>query len=62
MNLTGALLKHVENGDIDPTFLISHRCGIDEVPDLYRMWRDQQDAVTKIVIDPWADILGQPVA
>ena len=62
VNLTGALLKHVENGDIDPTFLISHRCGIDEVPDLYRMWRDQQDAVTKIVIDPWADILGQPVA
>ena len=56
------LLKHVENGDIDPTFLISHRCGIDEVPDMYKMWRDKKDAVTKIVIDPWADTLGQPVA
>ena len=56
------LLKHVENGDIDPTFLISHRCGIDEVPDMYKMWRDKKDAVTKIVIDPWADTLGQPMA
>ncbi len=52
------LLKHVEDGDIDPSFLISHRCGIEEVPAMFKMWRDKQDAVTKIVIDPWVDRLG----
>lgn len=52
------LLKHVEDGDIDPSFLISHRCGIEEVPEMYKLWRDKQDAVTKIVIDPWSDRLG----
>ena len=55
------LLKTVEDGQIDPSFLISHRCGIEEVPDMYKMWRDKQDGVTKIVIDPWQDRLGQPL-
>ena len=55
------LLKTVEEGRIDPSFLISHRCGIEEVPDMYKMWRDKQDGVTKIVIDPWQDRLGQPI-
>jgi threonine dehydrogenase-like Zn-dependent dehydrogenase len=55
------LLKRVENGEIDPSFLISHRCGIEEVPAMYKMWRDKEDAVTKIVIDPWQDTLGTPV-
>jgi len=55
------LLKRVENGEIDPSFLISHCCGIEEVPAMYKMWRDKEDAVTKIVIDPWQDTLGTPV-
>jgi threonine dehydrogenase-like Zn-dependent dehydrogenase len=54
------LLKSVEEKKIDPSFLISHRCGIEEVPAMYKMWRDKQDAVTKIVIDPWVDTLGTP--
>ena len=52
------LLKRVENGDIDPSFLISHRIGIEEVPAMYKIWRDKKDQVTKIVIDPWQDRLG----
>lgn len=56
------LLKRVENSEIDPSFLISHRCGIEEVPDMYKMWRDKEDAVTKIVIDPWVDTLGRKAA
>ena len=55
------LLKTVEEGRIDPSFLISHRCGIEEVPDMYKMWREKQNGVTKIVIDPWQDRLGQPI-
>ncbi len=52
------LLKTVEDGQIDPSFLISHRVGIEQVPEMYKMWRDKQDACTKIVIDPWADTLA----
>ena len=28
---------------------------LDEVPDMYRVWRDKEQNVTKIVIDPWAE-------
>jgi threonine dehydrogenase-like Zn-dependent dehydrogenase len=56
------LLKSIEEGKIDPTFMISHRAGIEEVPAMYKMWRDKQDQVTKIVIDPWQDRLGQAAA
>lgn len=55
------LLQHVENGDIDPTFLISHIVGINQVPDMYAKWQKKEDGVTKIVIDPWSDTLEQTV-
>jgi threonine dehydrogenase-like Zn-dependent dehydrogenase len=51
------LLKTIEEGQIDPSFLISHRIGIEQVPAMYKTWRDKQDAVTKIVIDPWQDAI-----
>jgi len=54
------LLKYVEQGKIDPSFLISHRVGIEQVPDMYKIWRDKQDSCTKIVIDPWVDTMENP--
>ena len=56
------LLKRIENKEIDPTFLISHRIGIEEAGDMYKIWRDKKDQVTKIVIDPWQDRLGTPLS
>ncbi len=52
------LLQRIENKEIDPSFLISHRIGIEEAGDMYKIWRDKKDSVTKIVIDPWQDRLG----
>jgi len=49
------LLGRIEKGEIDPTYIISHRITLDEVPDMYKVWRDKQQNVTKIVIDPWAE-------
>ncbi len=49
------LLKSIEDGKIDPSFMISHRVGIEDVPDMYKIWRDKKDRVTKIVIDPFRD-------
>jgi threonine dehydrogenase-like Zn-dependent dehydrogenase len=46
------LLARIMQGAIDPTFLISHRLPLDEAPAAYRMWRDKQDGVTKIVLRP----------
>ncbi|MFP5236019.1 MAG: zinc-dependent alcohol dehydrogenase [Acidobacteriota bacterium] len=48
------LLERIEKGQIDPSFLISHRITLDEAPKMYEVWRDKKDKVTKIVIDPWA--------
>jgi threonine dehydrogenase-like Zn-dependent dehydrogenase len=56
------LLQSIEDGKIDPSFLISHRVGIEEVPDMYKIWRDKKDQVTKIVIDPWRDQIGDRIA
>lgn len=49
------LLDHIQKGDIDPSFIISHRVTIDEVPEMYDVWLNKEDHVTKVVIDPWAE-------
>lgn len=54
-NYLQPLLQRIEQGQIDPSFLISHRIGIEETPELYKVWQAKQDGCTKIVIDPWVD-------
>jgi threonine dehydrogenase-like Zn-dependent dehydrogenase len=53
-NYMKPLLDRIEEGQIDPSYIISHRIGLDRAPDLYKIWRDKKEQVTKIVIDPWA--------
>jgi len=48
------LLDRVEKGQIDPSRIISHRITLDQAPEMYNVWRDKKERVTKIVIDPWA--------
>ncbi len=54
------LLQRVEQGQIDPTFMISHRIGIDQAPEFYKLWQQKDEAVTKIVIDPWQNHIAHP--
>jgi len=54
-NYMKPLLERIENGQIDPSYIISHRITLDEVPEMYKVWRDKKERVTKIVIDPWAE-------
>jgi threonine dehydrogenase-like Zn-dependent dehydrogenase len=49
------LLERVERGDIDPSFVISHRVSLDRGPEMYRIFRDKLDHCIKVVLDPWAD-------
>jgi threonine dehydrogenase-like Zn-dependent dehydrogenase len=47
------LLERIEKGQIDPSYIILHRITLDEAPEMYKIWRDKKEKVTKIVIDPW---------
>lgn len=46
------LLERIESGDIDPSFVITHRLSLDRVADGYRMFRDKQDECIKVVLRP----------
>ena len=46
------LLEIIEQGRIDPSFIISHHLPLEDAPDGYRMFRDKQDECMKIVLKP----------
>ncbi|MDB5340180.1 MAG: fdm 4 [Planctomycetaceae bacterium] len=46
------LLKKIEAGEIDPSFVITHRVKLDEAPAAYKTFRDKQDGCIKVVIHP----------
>lgn len=48
------LLSRIEAGEIDPSFVITHRASLDEAPDLYKIFRDKHDSCIKVVLNPWA--------
>jgi threonine dehydrogenase-like Zn-dependent dehydrogenase len=46
------LLQRIDQGEIDPTVVISHRLSLDEAPGAYRTFRDKADGCTKVVLRP----------
>lgn len=48
------LLKLVEDDEIDPSFVITHRVPLTEAPDAYAKFNDKQDGFIKVVLDPAA--------
>ncbi len=48
------LLERVQNGDIDPSYVISHRLPLAEAPRGYEIFKHKQENCTKIVLDPHA--------
>ena len=48
------LLERIERGEIDPSFVISHKLSLEEAPRGYKIFRDKQEKCTKVVLDPWA--------
>lgn len=47
---TDDLLRRIQEGQIDPSFVITHRVPIDLGPDMYKTFRDKQDGCVKVVI------------
>ncbi len=44
------LLAHIEQGHIDPTFIITHRLDLDDAPLGYQVFNDKQDECMKVVL------------
>jgi threonine dehydrogenase-like Zn-dependent dehydrogenase len=47
---TRPLLERIERGEIDPSFVISHRLPLEDAPRGYEMFKQKQDHCTKVVL------------
>jgi threonine dehydrogenase-like Zn-dependent dehydrogenase len=55
MRFMKPLLERIERGEIDPSFVVSHRVPLNQAPEMYKIFNNKQDNCTKVVLDPWAD-------
>ena len=46
------LLDKVMAGELDPSFIITHRVSLDDVPDAFRMFNDKAEGCVKVVLRP----------
>jgi len=46
------LYEHVRNGDIDPSFVVTHRLDLDQAPNAYETFKHKQDECVKVVLKP----------
>jgi threonine dehydrogenase-like Zn-dependent dehydrogenase len=49
---TDDLLRRIEEGQIDPSFVITHTVSLDQGPDMYKIFCDKQDGCIKVVLKP----------
>jgi len=49
---TDDLTRRIEEGEIDPSFVITHECGLDDGPAMYKKFRDKEDGCIKLVLRP----------
>lgn len=46
------LLNIVVEGKIDPSFIITHRAGLEDGPELYKTFKEKKDGCIKVVLHP----------
>jgi threonine dehydrogenase-like Zn-dependent dehydrogenase len=46
------LLERIQKGEIDPSFVITHRVSLEEGPEMYKTFRDKKDGCIKVVLKP----------
>jgi len=46
------LLDKIQKGEIDPSFVITHKLKLEDGPGAYRMFRDKKDGCIKVVLQP----------
>src|SRR5208337_4183753 len=48
----GDLLRRIEEGQIDPSFVITHRVALRDGPQMYKTFREKMDGCVKVVLKP----------
>jgi threonine dehydrogenase-like Zn-dependent dehydrogenase len=46
------LYEHIQNGDVDPTRIITHRLALEDAPGAYKDFRAKEDSCIKVVLKP----------
>jgi threonine dehydrogenase-like Zn-dependent dehydrogenase len=46
------LLEHIQKGDIDPSFVITHKMKLDDAPRGYEIFKHKKDNCIKVVLNP----------
>jgi threonine dehydrogenase-like Zn-dependent dehydrogenase len=46
------LLERIEDGDIDPSFVITHETSLENGPEMYETFREKEDGCVKVVLTP----------
>lgn len=49
---TDDLLRRIEEGQIDPTTIITHTASLEDGPEFYKTFRDKEDGCIKVVLKP----------
>ena len=49
---TDDLLRRIEQGQIDPSFVITHTARLEDGPEMYKVFRDKQDGCVKVMLRP----------
>ena len=49
---TGDLLRRIEDGQIDPSFVITHKVDLSKGPEMYATFRDKADGCVKVMLQP----------
>ncbi|WLB24059.1 zinc-dependent alcohol dehydrogenase [Bradyrhizobium japonicum] len=49
---TDDLLRRIEDGEIDPSFVITHTVPLEQGPEMYQVFRDKRDSCVKVVLKP----------
>jgi threonine dehydrogenase-like Zn-dependent dehydrogenase len=46
------LMKRIQDGEIDPSFVITHQVPLEQGPELYKTFRNKEDGCIKVVLRP----------
>jgi threonine dehydrogenase-like Zn-dependent dehydrogenase len=49
---TDDLTRRIEEGEIDPSFVITHTASLEEGPGMYRVFEHKQDSCVKVILKP----------
>ena len=47
-----AMLDHVQKGELDPSFLVTHRMSLEDSPKGYELFKEKEDGCVRVVFQP----------